>query len=62
MTVRAGVLARVAAGAIAAAAIVLPGLFATAQQIDMNVVDQPGYQPSPDPCAATNTSTNATTT
>jgi lipoprotein-anchoring transpeptidase ErfK/SrfK len=48
MTVRAGVFARVAAAAIAAATMVLPGLFATAQQIDMNVVDQPGYQPSPD--------------
>jgi hypothetical protein len=31
------------AGAIAAAAFVLPGVFVLAQQIDMNVVDQPGY-------------------
>jgi len=36
------------AGAVAAAAIALPGLFAAAQQIDMNVVDQPGYQPTPE--------------
>jgi lipoprotein-anchoring transpeptidase ErfK/SrfK len=48
MTVRAGVLARVAAVAIAAATIGLFGLFAAAQQVDMNVVDQPGYQPTPD--------------
>jgi lipoprotein-anchoring transpeptidase ErfK/SrfK len=48
MTVRAGLFLRTAlAGAIAAAAFVLPGVFASAQQIDMNVVDQPGYQPSP---------------
>ena len=44
MTVRAGFFLRVAlAAAIAAAAFVLPGVFAAAQQIDMNVVDQPGY-------------------
>ena len=48
MTVRAGVLARVAAAAIAAAAMVLPGFFATAQQIDMNIGEQPGYQPTPE--------------
>src|ERR1700687_600453 len=49
MRVRAGLLLRTAlAGAIAAAAFVLPGVFASAQQIDMNVVDQPGYQPSPE--------------
>jgi len=36
------------AGVVAAAAIALPGLFAAAQQIDMNVVDQPGYQPTPE--------------
>jgi len=49
MTVRASLFLRVAlAGAIAAAAFVFPGVFATAQQIDMNVVDQPGYVPSPD--------------
>src|SRR5579871_1545286 len=32
----------------AAIAIVGPSLFASAQQIDMNVVDQPGYQPTPE--------------
>ena len=32
--------------AIAAAAVLGPSLFASAQQIDMNVVDQPGYVPS----------------
>jgi len=32
--------------AIAAAAIVAPSLFASAQQIDMNVIDQPGLVPS----------------
>ncbi len=49
MTVGAGLFLRAAvAGAIAAAAFVLPGVFASAQQIDMNVVDQPGYVPSPD--------------
>jgi lipoprotein-anchoring transpeptidase ErfK/SrfK len=49
MTVRANVFLRAAlAGAIAAAAFVLPGVFASAQQVDMNVVDQPGYVPSPD--------------
>src|SRR5580704_4190145 len=49
MTVRTGLFLRAAlAGAIAAAAFVLPGVFASAQQIDMNVVDQPGYQPSPE--------------
>jgi len=32
--------------ALAAAAVVAPSLFASAQQIDMNVVDQPGYVPS----------------
>ena len=31
-----------------AAALLLPGVFAAAQQIDMNVVDQPGYQPTPE--------------
>ena len=49
MTVGASLFLRVAlAGAIAAAALVFPGVFATAQQIDMNVVDQPGYVPTPD--------------
>ena len=37
-----------AAAALAAAAFFLPGVFAAAQQIDMNVVDQPGYQPTPE--------------
>jgi lipoprotein-anchoring transpeptidase ErfK/SrfK len=49
MTVRTGLFLRAAlAGAIAAAAFVLPGVFASAQQVDMNVVDQPGYVPAPD--------------
>ena len=48
MTVRAGFLARAAMGAAIAAAFLLPGVFAAAQQIDMNVVDQPGYQPTPE--------------
>ena len=47
MTVRASFFGR-AAAAVLAAAVFLPGAFAAAQQIDMNVVDQPGYQPSPD--------------
>src|SRR5271166_968655 len=49
MRVRAEFILRMAmVGAVAAAAFVMPGMFATAQQIDMNVVDQPGYVPSPD--------------
>ena len=48
MNVRMAFLARAAAAAIAAAAAFLPGVIATAQQIDMNVVDQPGYVPTPD--------------
>jgi lipoprotein-anchoring transpeptidase ErfK/SrfK len=49
MTVRASSFIRTAlAVAVAAAALVVPGVLATAQQIDMNVVDQPGYQPSPE--------------
>ena len=49
MMVRASLFLRLAlAGAIAAAAFVLAGVFAAAQQIDMNVVDQPGYVPTPD--------------
>ena len=48
MTVRSGFLARAAMGAAIAAALLLPGVFAVAQQIDMNVVDQPGYQPTPE--------------
>ena len=41
-------LARAAAAAIAAAAAFLPGAFAAADQVDMNVVDQPGYVPTPE--------------
>ncbi len=48
MNVRMAFLARAAAAAIAAAAAFLPGAFATAQQVDMNVVDQPGYVPTPE--------------
>jgi len=48
MKVRTNVLARTAAAAIAAAATFCPGVFATAQQIDMNVVDQPGRVPTPE--------------
>jgi len=48
MNVRMAFLARAAAAAIAAAAAFFPGVFASAQQIDMNVVDQPGYVPTPE--------------
>ena len=49
MRVRTGDLGRtLAATALAAAAFFLASVFATAQQIDMNVVDQPGYQPTPE--------------
>ena len=48
MKVRTSLLARTAAAAIAAAAAFCPGVFATAQQIDMNVVDQPGRVPTPE--------------
>jgi lipoprotein-anchoring transpeptidase ErfK/SrfK len=48
MTVRASLFLRVALAGAIATAFVFPGVFATAQQIDMNVVDQPGYVPSPD--------------
>jgi lipoprotein-anchoring transpeptidase ErfK/SrfK len=48
MNVRMAFLARAAAAAIAAAAAFLPGAFATAEQVDMNVVDQPGYVPTPE--------------
>ncbi len=49
MTIRAGFFGRAtAAAAMAAAAFFVPGVFATAQQVDMNVVDQPGYQPTPE--------------
>jgi lipoprotein-anchoring transpeptidase ErfK/SrfK len=36
------------AAAVAISAFALPGVFAAAQQVDMNVVDQPGYQPTPE--------------
>ncbi len=48
MNVRKVMLARAAAAAIAVAAAFLPGAIATAQKIDMNVVDQPGYVPTPE--------------
>ena len=49
MKVRASIFGRtLAVAAFAAAAFLLPGVFASAQQVDMNVVDQPGYQPTPD--------------
>ena len=48
MTVRASLFLRVALAGAIATAFVFPGVFAAAQQIDMNVVDQPGYVPSPD--------------
>ena len=47
MTVRASFFGS-AAAAVLAAAVFLPGPFAAAQKIDMNVVDQPGYQPTPE--------------
>jgi len=47
MTVRASFFGW-AAAAVLAAAVFLPGPFAAAQKIDMNVVDQPGYQPTPE--------------
>ena len=34
--------------AIATTAIFGLPIFATAQQVDMNIVDQPGYQPTPE--------------
>jgi lipoprotein-anchoring transpeptidase ErfK/SrfK len=46
MSVRRSILAQVAAAAIAAGAVVFPLVVATAQQVDMNVVDQPGVVPS----------------
>ncbi len=48
MSIRMAFLARAAAAAIAAAAAFLPGAFAAADQVDMNVVDQPGYVPTPE--------------
>ncbi len=49
MKVRASDFGRtLAVAALVAAMSLLPGVLATAQQIDMNVVDQPGYQPTPE--------------
>ena len=48
MSIRMAFLARVAAATMAAAAAFLPGAFAAADQVDMNVVDQPGYVPTPE--------------
>ena len=48
MNVRMAFLARAAAAAIAAAAAFLPGAFAAAEQVDMNVGEQPGYVPTPE--------------
>ena len=50
MSVRVSLLVRAAlAAAIVAAAAVLPGAFASAApQEDMNIQDQPGYQPTPE--------------
>jgi len=47
MNFRCGLLARFAAAAIAACGLGSV-MFASAQQIDMNIVDQPGYQPTPE--------------
>ena len=48
MKVRLGYFGRATAVAALAAAFFLPAVFTAAQQVDMNVVDQPGYQPTPD--------------
>jgi len=48
MNLRMAFLTRAAAVAIAAAAAFFPDVLATAQQVDMNVVDQPGYVPTPE--------------
>ena len=48
MNVRMAFLTRTAAAAMVAAAAFFPCVFATAQQVDMNVVDQPGYVPTPE--------------
>ena len=48
MNVRMALPARAAAVAIIAASAFLPSVFATAQQVDMNVVDQPGHVPTPE--------------
>ena len=48
MNVRKTFLAQAAAAAIAASAALFGGVFALAEQVDMNVVDQPGYVPTPE--------------
>ncbi len=48
MNVRLAFLTRVAAASIAAAAAMLPLSLAAAEQVDMNVVDQPGHVPTPE--------------
>ncbi len=48
MNVRMALLARAAAVAMAFGAAILPGALAIADQVDMNVVDQPGYVPTPE--------------
>ncbi len=48
MNARMALLARAAAVAMAFGATFLPGAFAAADQVDMNVVDQPGYVPTPE--------------
>jgi lipoprotein-anchoring transpeptidase ErfK/SrfK len=46
MTVRASLLLRVAAAGLAAAVWAFPAMFASAQQIDMSVDEQPGHTPT----------------
>ncbi|RBP17680.1 lipoprotein-anchoring transpeptidase ErfK/SrfK [Roseiarcus fermentans] len=48
MNVRMAFLTRAAAVAIAAAAAFLPGAVAMAEQVDMNVGEQPGHVPTPE--------------
>ena len=48
MNVRKTIVARAAAAAIAASAALFGGVFAMAEQVDMNVGEQPGYVPTPE--------------
>ena len=48
MNLRMTFLARAAAASMALAAAFLPATFASAEKVDMNVVDQPGYVPTPE--------------
>ncbi len=48
MNVRTAFLARAAAATLLAAAAFLPGALAIAEQVDMNVGEQPGYVPTPE--------------